>query len=639
MKKTVSLLLCAALLFTAAVVPASASADNGAVAVETSADMSSVFADGENSLIVFVTGIGQSFSYLFDESYVQPGAFENGTLQDYENYAPLIAEGKYKTRWNLFETDYADSIKEPAVMKLIAKIAGQLLGTLFLRRNRVKEDDARALIRSLFRYNILDGKTRSSDRLVTPRYTLPMSEYPGVYNEDGVWYSEAQDRFFTSVPCREIAREALGENYLDYLYCFNYCAFSYTSDNVKGLHDFIETALRENKVGAEKVVLIPMSMGASVVSSYLAAYPDVADNHVRRVVSVVGCWNGSDVVADLLTQSYAENSADLFYNGIIADMVGEPWGYAVNLLLRLFSKRSLRDLIDSLLPVFAEELLLQCPSLCVTIPTYRYEELRSLIKRDDVRAEADLYNQNQLNLADRIDALERQGVTFSFIAGYGLPFGAITSDFKAFGFMASAEKTNSDEIINVSSTVPGVEAVAYNESFADTEGRELSPDGSVDISGALRKESCWFFKGQKHELEYNNTALKLALRLALGEIKTVSDCDGPEDSFFFPQFNGARNLKKLTRDLLPACRAYLASGGTLTPEQAELYERAAAMPDSTVNDTEADEALVAEFEDMLVSVGALPAPEGQKLTLLTKMLRSLNDFVVKTKGSKGYLDF
>ncbi|MBQ1552786.1 MAG: hypothetical protein IIZ66_04505, partial [Clostridia bacterium] len=234
MKKTVSLLLCAALLFTAAVVPASASADNGAVAVETSADMSSVFADGENSLIVFVTGIGQSFSYLFDESYVQPGAFENGTLQDYENYAPLIAEGKFKTRWNLFETDYADSIKEPAVMKLIAKIAGQLLGTLFLRRNRVKEDDARALIRSLFRYNILDGKTRSSDRLVTPRYTLPMSEYPGVYNEDGVWYSEAQDRFFTSVPCREIAREALGENYLDYLYCFNYCAFSYTSDNVRG---------------------------------------------------------------------------------------------------------------------------------------------------------------------------------------------------------------------------------------------------------------------------------------------------------------------------------------------------------------------------------------------------------------------
>ena len=61
--------------------------------------------------MLFVTGIGQSFSYLFDESYVQPGAFEQGTLQDYENYAPLIAEGKYKARWNLFN-DFSEQLEQ-----------------------------------------------------------------------------------------------------------------------------------------------------------------------------------------------------------------------------------------------------------------------------------------------------------------------------------------------------------------------------------------------------------------------------------------------------------------------------------------------------------------------------------------------
>ena len=89
MKKIIAIVLAIALLVpfagiaTSAAPTATAKAANG---------MESAFAEGTNSLVVFVTGIGQSYSYLFDESYTQEGAFENGTLQDFENYAPLIAE-------------------------------------------------------------------------------------------------------------------------------------------------------------------------------------------------------------------------------------------------------------------------------------------------------------------------------------------------------------------------------------------------------------------------------------------------------------------------------------------------------------------------------------------------------------------
>ena len=96
MKKIIAVLLVVAMLVPMALIPASASEKTQQNA--TVSNMESAFADGENSLIVFVTGIGQSYSYLFDESYTQEGAFENGTLQDYENYASLIAEGKYQTR-------------------------------------------------------------------------------------------------------------------------------------------------------------------------------------------------------------------------------------------------------------------------------------------------------------------------------------------------------------------------------------------------------------------------------------------------------------------------------------------------------------------------------------------------------------
>ena len=312
MKKVIALILCAALLIPVAVVPVSAAdVQNGAAApaVKTADSLESAFADGENSIILFVTGIGQSFSYLFDESYTAEGAFENGTLQDYENYAPLIAERKYSGRWNLFSNEIGAALKQKSSIKALLKVVGGLILSIFTRKNMVKDADVRTLITNMFSYNIVDENGKCDSRVVTPRYTMPVSEYPGVYDADGNFDSEAKGRFYGSIPCAEIAEKRLGANYEDYLYCYNYCAFSYTSQNVKGLHDFIETVLGNNKVGAKDVVLVPMSMGASVVSAYLAAYPQQADNHVRRVVSIVGCWNGSDVVTDLLKKEYADNSA------------------------------------------------------------------------------------------------------------------------------------------------------------------------------------------------------------------------------------------------------------------------------------------------------------------------------------------
>ena len=80
MKKFIAVLLAVIMVVSIAMIPASASEKTQENV--TVSDMESVFADGENSLIVFVTGIGQSYSYRFDESYTKEGAFEKGTLQD-----------------------------------------------------------------------------------------------------------------------------------------------------------------------------------------------------------------------------------------------------------------------------------------------------------------------------------------------------------------------------------------------------------------------------------------------------------------------------------------------------------------------------------------------------------------------------
>jgi hypothetical protein len=390
------------------------------------------------------------------------------------------------------------------------------------------------------------------------------------------------------------------------------------------------------------VVLIPMSMGASVVSSYLAAYPDVEDNHVRRVVSIVGAWNGSDIILDLVREEYADNSANLFYNGIIAGLVGEPWGYAVNFALRLFSKQSLRDFIDEALAVFVDEIFLNTPSLFALVPDYGYEEVRTRVKSESVLREADFYHEAEASVKTRLAALEEQGVTFSFLSGYGLPYGAITGDYKVFGFLHTAERTNSDEIINIDSTAPGTQYVAYNQKFADPDGRELSPDGSIDIAKAYYKDSSWYFYQQKHELEYNNTALSLAVDLALGQVKTVADCDDlNEDGVYYPQFNGARDVSNLVKHHIPAYQAYIAAGNQPSEQLAKQYEKCLAMMENTENNPGADNIIMESFRDMLISEGALEAPAQKNAfeRLFNTSMEKGNSFIYRLFGAKGFLDF
>lgn len=641
MKKFIAILLSIAMVLPMALMPSFASQANEQLPVKTANDMNSVFAEGENSLVVFVTGIGQSYSYLFDESYVQEGAFETGTLQDYENYAPLIAEGKHTARWNLFNS-FDENFSSFGTIKNIVSVLLDFLFSSFTRKNAFDEAEVQSLIRNLFRFNLVGEDGNGDPRVVTPRYVMPVSEYPGAIGEDGNYYSEAKERFYSSIPCKEIAEGKFGENFEDYLYVFNYNAFSYTSKNVSDLHDFIETIIKNNKVGAKDVVLVPMSMGASVVTAYMDEYPTVAENHIRRVVSIVGAWDGSDVVADLLTQEYCDNSADLFYNGLIGELVGEPWGYLVNIVLRIFPKQVLRDLVDTALKAIATDLFCATPSLCNLVPVDKYDAVKDLIKSPVVRAEADKFQAAKKNLANTMAALEAEGVTFSFISGYGLPFGAITSDYSMFGFMKNAPLTNSDEIINIDSTAPGTSYVTAGTKFADTEGRELSPDGSIDISTTYRKNASWFFYGQKHELEYNNTALSLALELATGNIKTIDDCDNlTEDGYFYPQFNEARNLKPLTRSYLPDLERFCKETGyVLTADQEALLAKADAMTKNTINDYEADNAIMDEVNSMLIEIGVYEADEAPNFftAILGRLLKTANDVIYRIFGAKGFFD-
>lgn len=638
MKKIISVILCLTMLFSVVAIPSLA--ENNDVSVK-QGSMESIFAEGKNSLIVFVTGIGQSRSYSFDEKYTKAGAFASGTLQDYENYAPLIANGEFLDRWNLFEP----SFDAKAIMSIMA-LLGEMMFSRVTGIRIISDKTISSVICNIFKYNICDENGNLPANVVTPRYTMPVSEYPGITQADGSFYSEAKERFYSSIPCKEIAQEKFGDDFEEHIYCFNYATFSFLQKNVAELHKFVETIIKTNKIGADEVVLVPMSMGASVVSQYLATYPTRAENHVLRVVSIVGCWNGSDVVSDLLRLNYVENSPEEFYGGLMGEVFNsflsmDPLGDIIILILRFLPKKDIRKFLDQALGIFGKKMLLGASSLTVLIPSYDYDELSKLIEIDSVKKETEIYHEAQSTLKERFEKLDKEeGIKFSFIAGYGLAFGEQTGDYMGFGFMNSAPKTNSDEVINISSTAPGTKYVTPGTTFESAEGRVLSPDGSIDISKTYYKDSTWFFYKQKHELEYNNTAISLAIELALGRIKTVADCDSESDAFYYPQFNGARNLKKYN-GYVERLDAYCKNNKyTLTAEQQKIYDDAAAMKKSTINDFEKDNAKIEALRLVLVDLGLEEDTTPKKSdAFFANMGDKLTNAAMKVFGAKGYFDF
>ncbi|MBR3438628.1 MAG: hypothetical protein IKH13_03900, partial [Clostridia bacterium] len=158
---------------------------------------------------------------------------------------------------------------------------------------------------------------------------------------------------------------------------------------------------------------------------------------------------------------------------------------------------------------------------------------------------------------------------------------------------------------------------------------------SVDISTCFFPDRVWLFDKQKHELENNNTALKLAFDIALGNVTSTADC---EDTY--PQFNDSRDLKRLKRSYIPDLERWLESNTPTAAQQKLIDENNAAaneMMSRTINDRKADDEIIENYRKMLVTLGIYEESE-EKEDGLTSVLKALNDFNVRVFGFKGFID-
>ena len=627
MKKVISLLLVVCLAFGAAI-PVCAKSKTSAPAVTTATTRNSIRAAIKCEYpIIFVTGIGQTWSHLVDEN----GNYKANSKSDILNYN-LFDREEDPIDYNLFYPD-SNAFKNPTVLLATLGILGEVVLTLALKHNFVSKKDISTVFSGLLSRNIIDENGNLPADVEDCSRPYPISEY----NETDL------ENFYFSIPCQSIVDELGAEN----IFCFYHSAFSYLYNDADNLDRFINEAVLGKYSKAGKVVLVPMSMGATVVNAYLDRYG--SKGQVARVVSIVGAWNGSDVIADLVEGKFASNAPELLYNHALLNAIDEPWNYIANIALRILPKRTLRAVIDTLVSAIVESIILPTPSLIALIPGERYAAIEQKLlmssKYDKVREQAREYNKAQLNLIPRLKELRKKGTEFYFICGYGFEFGNGSGGYEYFRFMDSASRTNSDEIIQISSTAPGATYAPAGKSLGKT-GKYVSPDGSIDLSTSFAPDRTWCFFEQKHELEYNNTALRLALDISAGRVKSVRG-----SASTYPQFNESRDAKSLLRGdetYLTRLQGYIDANKS-DPSKAENVKLAQdalkqcnAMLARTHNNRKADDAVIENARQTLIKLGLEAAPKESKSSPIKQYFidafKNLNNRVYKTFGAAGFLD-
>lgn len=599
LQRWISLLLCAALLMTGAAV--------------------SAYAEGSgcgcgHDPVVVLPGINHSPTYLYDENN-EPVLDKNG---DQVGGTLLILE--------------TDQLLKKSLPKLIIR----LLATIAVQYPVGMESAAYEAACSAFRLQRCNDEGCFVENLQTKRWNYPLS---GMTEDELDWV-------YRMVPMKPLV-DVIGE---DHTYFFTFNLVGNPMESAAELDAYIDM-VRE-QTGHDKVVLLPVSLGGTILTAYLDAY---GHDKVSQICNAVACLDGTDILADMMERKW--NLEDQFlYHEFIASIFMEEngnatLGYLINSVLHILPRAGVNAILTGAWSGILDTLVLNCPQFWAMLPSARYDALaaRYLGDKPVLKAKTDRFQQARLNLKQNILAAVEDGVSVNFIAGANLDFGA--QMYSYFGIVDSAKKVNSDGIINLSSTTLGATGAAggatlpagYAQANPNPDYPDysyISPDNKVDASTAVLPDHTWIFLDQHHEVGNNDVVLNLAKALILGDVADVHS-----DPAKYPQFNYSCNTKYLRRWRIPDAQALLEEqGDTMPAEDRAALEAAIAEGEEVLAATVADPAAVAAAEDkletLLIKYGKMePEKDRSKLSYAAESaLGSFSSFLVKTLGGGSLID-
>ncbi len=507
LKRVIACVLGAAMIF-------SSVAANASAATETDCN-----GNCEHSPVIVLPGINHSPTYLYDE-----------------NDEPVMYNGKHigGTLLILNESALSTGAIASAIFRVIA--------TILLQANIGVDDAAYSLVSDIFKYQRCDEKGNHVENLKTQRWNYSLEHMT----------EEELDWTYRMVPMKALVDE-IGE---DHVYFFTFNLVGDPMDSADKLAEYIKMV--KEQTGHDKVSLLPVSLGGTILTAYLEKY---GHGELDQIVNAVACLDGTDIVADMMAREWRLNDDYLYHEfikNIMIESEGDPTlGYLINTLLHIIPRAGIDALLTGAISAIIDTLMVNCPQFWAMLPSYRYEALakRYLSDKPVLKARTDSFQKARLNLRQNILDAVADGVRVNSIAGANLDLGE--EMYTYFNIVASAEKVNSDGIVNLTSTTLGATGAAGKNTLKDVEYQKnthcsdpthnhISSDNMVDTSTAILPENTWIFLDQHHEVGYNDVVLNLAKAIILGEVTDVHS--NPEK---YPQYNGPCYTQSIRRWKLP----------------------------------------------------------------------------------------
>ncbi len=568
---------------------------------------------------IIIPGISQSISYLADENG-DPAVNANG---DELSGGLLII----------------DSAELPGV--LASTVAGPLVTSLLMQADMGLSDAVYSTVTQLFSIQASGKDGKAKENLKTITYEYPISQMS----------QDDKDYFYRMIPMKSVVDEIGGE---DNLYFFTFPLISDPFISAANLNSYIQ--LVKEQTGKDKVNIVTISLGGTILTAYLELYKNTNYPDINKVLNVVSCLDGTDVMGDFYMRNFNIED-EFFFQEFLPMVMKEMNGYAtlghlINVALKIFPRSVIEAILTAAVDGILDTLMLNCPQFWAMIPKDRYDDVinkYSFIKNDPeysrLYATIEKFQQARLNLKDNLIKLNKQGALVHNVCGYNLDYSA--QDYCFFAAMKSSLTTNSDAIIDIDSTSLGATyakagEVLSEEYIATRDPKYISPDGSLDISTCLFPDNVWFFQGQHHEVGRNDVVIKLIAKLASNQINSTADM--PDK---FPQFNGNRNTRNITRwcfDDADKVFAEYAEDPTLynaedIEELRAVYEEAEAYLENTICEPTSAKALLERFEYALYRVGVGDAPADTSTDEALEIIcKFVDETIYGVFGADGFSD-
>ena len=505
--------------------------------------------------------------------------------------------------------------------KLVGKILLPALATLVTQHDVGFSDAFADAIDTAFGINTSDEHAQNTGNVATEKYMYPYSEYND-YEVETVNHHVPFERYPSELP-------------QDHLYYFAYNSFGNHIDLATELYEFIQMV--KAQTGHDKVNLVPLSQGASIVSAMIEYFPQVGDE-LHKIIFVVPAIGGSIIIGDVFNGRVNFLNKDYLYNGFLEEMglLDEYTARLIEVAVRILPDEVVMGALQKGVKALVENTMIRSTGMWALCPPEDYptaaEKYLSTPEMADIKAQTYKYYQAQLHAHDNIQKLVDKGVMVFDLAEYNIPVINVAERWNTM---------NGDFIIHLSSTSLGAYSANVGETLpegytqknthcTDTSHNHISPDNVVDASAGLLPDTTFYFNGNRHDLtQYNDVILKIAMKM-IADDEITDVYTSPE----FPQFMWGRNVSGIL-ELTDAVKTLDQSKLGNADKQA--LEAALAKTQRTLDNNLASNDDIKDCEKelrtVLVKIGAAQEEKAEKDP---SFLRRISLFLFENYGTNGY---